>query len=81
MSTPDQKVKDFLTAIKNEPMKLYRTYDVNNRVDIQYETIIHIGDGGPCMKTTYKYDGTSSRVVAFREELDVWSSAYEIENF
>lgn len=71
----DVKVADFLKSIKNEPLKLYRVYDVNNRVQYQYETITHMEDGGPCMRTEYEYDGTSSRVIKMKETIDTWVAA------
>lgn len=75
MSAQDSKVKDFLQAIKNEPLKLYRTYDGNNRVEFQYEAITHAEDGDPCMVTQYVYDGLSTRVVKMQETIGTWVSA------
>ena len=46
----DTNVRDFLTAIKNEPLKLFRVYDITNRVSSQYEAVTHAKNGDPCMK-------------------------------
>lgn len=73
----DLNVRDFLTAIRNEPLKLFRVYDITNRVSIQYEAVTHAKNNDPCMKTVYQYDGTSNRVVKCRESLDTWLTAYD----
>lgn len=69
------KVSDFLKSIKSEPLKLYRVFDGLNRVQYQYETITHMENNGPCMRTEYVYDGTSSRVVKMKETIDTWVTA------
>lgn len=71
-------VREFLQGIRNEPLKMYRTYDGNNRVEYQYETLTHVLVGGPCMKTQYTYDGTSNRVLKLKETIDTWTLAMEI---
>lgn len=75
MAGVDTKVKDFLTSIKNEPLKMYRTYDGSNRVEYQYEAITHAKDNDPCMVTQYVYDGLSTRVVKMKETIGTWVSA------
>lgn len=71
----DSKVKDFLLAIRNEPVKMYRVYDGSNRVEYQYEAITHAKNGDPCMVTQYVYDGASTRVVKMQETIETWVSA------
>lgn len=68
-------VRDFLLAIRNEPLKLFRVYDGSNRVQYQYEAITHAVDGDPCMRTEYVYDGVSTRLLKMKETIDVWVSA------
>lgn len=71
----DVNVREFITAIRNEALKVYRTYDGNNRVEFQFEAITHAKDGDPCMKTQYVYAGTSNRVIKLKETVDVWVAA------
>ena len=73
-----QSVREFLTAIRQEPVKMFRAYDGSNRLMLQYEAVTHAVSGDPCMKTEYTYDGTSSRVLKLKESVDVWSISYEI---
>lgn len=75
MNLADQKVRDFITAIRNEPLKMYRAYDVSNRVQYQYEAVTHAKDGDPCMRTEYVYDGISTRVLKMKEIIDTWVAA------
>lgn len=75
MAYEDVKVKEFLSAIRNEAVKMYRTYDGSNRPEFQYEAITHAGDGAPCMVTQYVYDGASSRVIKMKETIGTWVSA------
>lgn len=75
MAEGDSKVKDFLQSIRNEPVKMYRSYDGSNRVQYQYEAITHAKDGDPCMRSEYVYDGVSTRVVKMKETIDVWVTA------
>lgn len=71
----DSRVRDFLLAIRNEPVKMYKAYDGSNRVQYQYEAVTHAEDGDPCMRTEYVYDGSSTRVVKMKETIDTWVSA------
>jgi hypothetical protein len=59
-------------------MKIYRIYDVSNRIEYQYECVTTTAHGEPCLKTQYEYDGASTRVLKLKETLDVWDSSYEI---
>jgi len=74
----DNKVRDFITAIRNEPVKVFRVYDGSNRVSIQYEAITHALNGDPCMKTEYMYDGTTQRVLKMKESVDTWLSSFDM---
>ena len=78
MGTQNQSVREFLTAIRQEPVKMFRVYDGSNRLSIQYEAVTHAVNGEPCMKTEYIYDATSSRVLKSKESVDVWSSTYDV---
>lgn len=73
--TSNEPVRSQLTSVLKEPMKMYRVYDVNNRIQYQYECVANTIDQGPCMRTEYIYSGTSSRVTKFKETIDVWVSA------
>ena len=76
-SIADTKVRDFLTSLRQEPLKLFRVYDAQNRVSIQYEAVTHAKDQDPCMKTVYQYDALSTRVLKCRESVDTWLAAYD----
>jgi len=75
----DRKVKEFIQAIRNEPVKMFRVYDGGNRLITQYEAVTHAQDGDPCMRSDYSYVGpTDFKVEKMKESVDVWSSAYEM---
>lgn len=74
----DKSVRDYLVSIMHEAMKLYRVYDVTNRVQYQYEAPAKALDGDPCMRTEYVYDGTSNRVLKMKETVQNWSSSWDI---
>lgn len=78
MANQNQSVREFLMAIKQEPVKMLRVYDATNRLATQYEAVTHAKNGDPCMKTEYTYDGTSSRVVKLKESVDIWLLAYDL---
>lgn len=78
MGTKNQSVREFLTTIRQEPVKMIRVYDAGNRLITQYEAVTHAQDGDPCMRTDYTYDGSSSRVLKLKETVDTWLAAYDI---
>lgn len=79
MGTVDQKVKDFIQAIRNEPVKMFRVYDGQSRLTEQYEAVTHAQAGDPCMKSTYTYtDASSFKVEKMREDIAAWQASYEI---
>lgn len=66
-----------LTGLK-ENIKQYFVYDMSSRMSIVYEARANASDGSPCLKTTYTYVSTSTRVQAMKEEDSTWSSAWDI---
>lgn len=78
MGIQNQSVREFLTAIRQEPVKMFRVYDAGNRLVTQYEAVTHAKSNDPCMRTDYTYDGTSSRVVKLKESVDTWLASYDI---
>lgn len=75
---PDTPADEFLNALEREVIKVHREYDGSNRLQYSYETLANTVDGGPALKSTYTYDGASERVVAMKEELSTWDSAWDI---
>lgn len=78
MSTKDTNARDYLKNMAREPIKLFRVYDVSNRVWIQYECVTHTLPGEACLKTEYVYDGTSTRVLKLKESLSTWDISFEV---
>ena len=66
---------DFVSAFGKQAIKQYLAYDASNRVISIYEATAEAVDGDKCLLTTYAYDGTSSRVAKFKEEVSTWVSA------
>ena len=79
MGIPTQKVKDFIQAIRNEPVKMFRVYDGGGRLITQYEAVTHAQNGDPCMRSDYSYtDASSFKVEKMKETIDLWSASYEM---
>jgi len=74
----DQKVKDWLTAIRNGPVKMYRVLDVSNRIQYQYEANVTAVTGDACMVTEYIYSGTTSTVIKMKEYVRTWDSSWDL---
>lgn len=73
-----QPVRDFLKSVKYEAMKIYRVFDAQNRVSVQYECPTNTKDGGGCLRTDYVYDGTSNRIIKLKESAVAWSAAWDV---
>lgn len=71
-------VRDYLRTIKFEALKLYRVYDVNNRVVQQYEAPTNAKTGDLCLKTQYSYISTSARVEKVKESLSTWDTSWDL---
>lgn len=78
MGTPDSKADQILNTLKNEVVKVHHVYDGSNRLIERYEALANASDGAPCLKTTYTYDGASTRVVGMKEAQSTWSSVWDI---
>lgn len=66
-----------ITGLK-ENIKQYFEYDGSSRMVTVYEARANAQNGEPCLKTTYTYVSTSTRVQAMKEEDATWSSAWDI---
>ncbi len=62
----------------HENIKQYFVYDVSNRMSIVYEARSNALDGESCLKTTYTYVSTSTRVQAMKEEDATWDDSWDI---
>jgi IMP cyclohydrolase len=81
MAIPRDTIKhptDFIRAHLNEATKEYIVYDGTSRMTEVYVATVDAEDGEPCLKTTYEYDGVSTRIVKRKEELDLWDSSWDI---
>lgn len=67
-----------LKTNQHEMIKSYITYDGSDRMSVVYEARADAVANTPCMKTTYTYVSTSSRVEKMKEETAVWSLSYDI---
>ena len=74
----DTVADNFLHALSNEVVKIYRIYDGSDRLVTTYETLANYEDGQPALKTEYTYIGATDKLEKMKESMDVWSSAYEI---
>ena len=69
---------DHIITGKMQRMKWYYTYDVSDRVSAIYEAHADTAHGKPCLKTTYEYSGSSTRITKAKEEDATWDSSYDI---
>ncbi len=76
--TRAQSPTDYLDTHQHEATKEYIEYDVDGRMIATYVASYAANDGEPCLKTTYAYDGSSTRIQKRKESLDVWDSAWDI---
>lgn len=81
MSTPSENkrttTEQLLTHAK-ELIKQYLVYDGNGRMVETYVAKTEEVDNGVCLKTTYEYDGTSTRIIKMKEENAVWDATWDI---
>lgn len=60
-------------------MMNYSKYDADDRLEWILEAPAGSKDGDPAMLTMYKYDGSSSVIVATKEIISSWDSAYDFD--
>ena len=77
MALTDRKASDLVKSHLAEAIKQHIVYDGSERMSIVYTALAGALDGDQCGKTTYQYDGASTRVTGMKEELDVWDSAWD----
>ena len=70
--------KDVLKTLKNEALKEYRVYDVQNRPSAIYQVYTDAEHGDNCLKTEYTYDGLSNRIIKKRETVALWDALWDI---
>lgn len=61
-----------------ENIKQHFVYDVSNRMTDVYEARANARNGDPCLRTTYTYVSTSTRVQAMKETDATWDSSWDI---
>lgn len=74
----ESKLTELITSLRFELKKEFLVYDLQDRVIDIYQAHINASNGTPCLRTTYEYVGTSTRVEKMKETADVWSAAYDI---
>ena len=57
----------------------YSVYDSANRLIEYYEAATDIEHGEPCLKSEYKYVGSTNIVLATRETVAQWDSAWDFD--
>lgn len=67
-----------LKAHAGEMIKQYYAYDGSNRLEYVYTAHINTGDGEPCERTQYTYDGGTTRIVKRAETNSTWDSSWDI---
>ena len=67
-----------LKTDQNEYIKSYLAYAGSSRLQYVYEAKANAAHGDPCLKTTYTYVATSTRVEKMKEEDATWDSSYDI---
>ena len=67
-----------LKSHAHELVKQYFEYDVSLRCTAMYTAGSDQVDGGPCMKTEYEYDGSSSRIAKRKESNSTWDDTWDI---
>lgn len=67
------------TAMK-QGIQTYSIYDVHGRLSKIYESANNSVANGPALLTEYKYDGTSSVLVATRERVVEWPIQYDFDS-
>ena len=70
--------RDFITSNMAEGVKQHFAYDASNRLEYTYEAPTSWGDGKPCLRTQYTYDGTSSRITGMAETLSIWQATWDL---
>ena len=69
---------DFIPSQLAEAVKSHSVYDISNRLSEFYVAMTDAAHGTSCLKTTYTYDGATSRIVGTKEQLSTWNSAWDI---
>lgn len=62
----------------HEAVKQYIVYDGQGRMLTTYTALTNAAHGAVAEKTTYVYDGGSTRVIFMKEEIDAWDSAWDL---
>ena len=75
-----EQKKSTVDSIVGEMSKSFIVYDANNppRMIELYEAPTDAVAGSPCVKTTFAYVGTTSRVEKSKEEPAQWDASYDI---
>jgi hypothetical protein len=72
------KATDLVGSHFDEAIKSFSIYDGSNRLSEFFVALAETKDGEKCMKTTYTYDGVTTRVLKTKEELADWQAAWDI---
>lgn len=61
-------------------LQSFSVYDSLTRLIKIYESSPTVSSGGPAFLTEYKYDGDTSVLIATKESVVVWDSAWSFDN-
>ena len=67
-----------LISGEKEYIKQYFEYDGSGRMTTVYEARANAADGAICLKTTYEYDGATTRIAKMAEEEAEWDADWDI---
>lgn len=73
----DVRPSDFIPSHLQEALKVHLVYDVRGRMVEQYEAQANALHGAKALKTSYQYDGTTTRIIGMKEEVSTWDSAWD----
>lgn len=71
------KPTDKIKSHGKEGLKVHIVYDGSNRMSEVYETLADAIHGQVALKTTYQYDGITTRITGMKEELSTWDSSWD----
>lgn len=73
----EKRPADFVKSGPTEGIKSHMVYDGSNRLSEVYEAMADALNGATALKTSYQYDGASTRITGMKEELSTWNSAWD----
>ncbi len=69
-----------IKTIYSQFTKTFSVYEVATpfRITELYEAVTEAANGTPCTKTSFTYDGASTRILKTKEESFLWDATWDI---